>query len=251
MKIGKVLITLLVLFAAIGMIVNGLNLNNSLPEKKVQTDRLRQKKNTAITEQLPTIVESERKKEEPKEEPEEVLIPKVDKESGGNEPQVTPPEKAATEPQPEETPSLVTPVKTYYGNLQPAVEMDVLVYINNLRQELGLGLLQYCDDLTDVSRVRAGELAKNNYLDHIRPNGDAWHTVFFERNVYPREGFENIARSNGSYIDAKTLFNAWVASPSHYRTMTNPNMTHIGIGVVYVGTSAGDSTYSCTTFARY
>ncbi len=152
-----------------------------------------------------------------------------------SEPEVKPPPKATS----------------YYGTAQADIETRLLERINDFRHDLGLAPLTYSNSLTNVSHIRAGEMAQNNYFDHARPDGAMWYTVLQENGLCPSLGYENIARSKGECANADDLFYAWINSPEHYAIMTHSELTTIGIGVVYAQTPDGLSTYACTTFASF
>ena len=104
---------------------------------------------------------------------------------------------------------------------------DILNMVNAERAKLGYAPLTMNEDLLNVSAVRAQEI-KTKY-SHTRPNGTRWSTAYKEAGItYTGTKGENLMWGVNT---AEQFYSAWFNSPGHYRNMTNPNFTQIGITI--------------------
>ena len=95
--------------------------------------------------------------------------------------------------------------------------------VNQLRASLGLSQLQPDAQLMASARAQAELMNATGIVEH-----QDLMVVLNEGNGRWRLAAENIALHNG-IVDAH---DALVASPGHYRNLTNPNLTSLGIGIV-------------------
>lgn len=109
----------------------------------------------------------------------------------------------------------------YYDEARSIIGM-----VNELRMSLGLHPLVYNAILEEAAMLRAAETSV--LWSHMRPDGTF---IFYT----PPYSGENIAAGNTT---PEKTFQQWVESPGHYRAMTNPNFTAIGIGAF--GNALGD-----------
>lgn len=109
-----------------------------------------------------------------------------------------------------------------------AMVEEMLVLINEARAKANCAPLYMVDHLNDIANVRSRELIFLN--DHKRPNGG----IFADDIDYNRVSFtsfaENIASGSAS---PEETFEMLMNSDEHNSIITNPNFTHIGIGVAY------------------
>jgi uncharacterized protein YkwD len=99
--------------------------------------------------------------------------------------------------------------------------------VNAERRKLGYKPLTMNDDLLNVSNIRAEEI-KTRY-SHTRPNGTKWSTAYKEVGItFTGTKGENLMWGVRTATD---FYTAWYQSPGHYRNMTNPNFTQIGITI--------------------
>ena len=103
---------------------------------------------------------------------------------------------------------------------------EALKLTNELRAEKGLQPLRYNESLAAYATQRAKELVTLNA--HKRPNGDNP----LDNRYLPGNGLvgENIAASKA---EAAETMAQWRNSPNHYKSITDPGYTHIGIGYLY------------------
>ncbi|MDE6775783.1 MAG: SCP-like extracellular [Ruminococcus sp.] len=110
---------------------------------------------------------------------------------------------------------------------------EVAVLVNEAREELGLAPLYVVPYLNELGDLRASEIVDD--FSHSR-GGQRFSSVVDTDIVKYSVIAENIAAGSDNAVDT---FNQWKNSPSHWKSITNPDITHIGIGVYY----DPDSTY--------
>jgi len=98
--------------------------------------------------------------------------------------------------------------------------------VNEQRKASGLGELTWSDELKNAAAVRAVEIESN--FSHTRPDGTEWWTV----NSTIMYG-ENLAKN---FNDAKSVMDAWNASPTHKLNIMDPSYKTMGIAV-YCGSN--------------
>lgn len=103
---------------------------------------------------------------------------------------------------------------------------DVLTYINKFRASKGLKPVKYSITMSRVSNDWSRKMATDKIFEH---NPQA-----FTDARYPKgwtTGGEIIA-ARWDY-SGEQLVNQWINSPGHNAIMSNPNATHVGIGIAY------------------
>ena len=112
-------------------------------------------------------------------------------------------------------PVLTLPVP---ANVDPDAEATLIGMINGLRGQMGVAPLQVDLSLRRSARSWAVEMSSTGLLDHqdLGPLLSDWHLVA-----------ENIA--HGPRLDR--IFQALVASPSHFANFINPTFVSVGVGV--------------------
>lgn len=109
-----------------------------------------------------------------------------------------------------------------------AMAEEIAVLVNEARTEAGLKPLYMVTYLNDVANVRARECIQ--LFSHNRPNGQPFITALDTNLVSYSAAAENIAAGSST---AKATFNQWKSSSSHWKSIMNPDYTHIGVGVCY------------------
>lgn len=101
--------------------------------------------------------------------------------------------------------------------------------VNKSRLESKLHKLTASEELRKAAEAKAADMIKNGYFNHISPQGIApW--FWMEKNGYDYYyAGENLARG---FIDANSVFNAWMRSKTHRANILNPNYSDMGIAVV-------------------
>lgn len=111
---------------------------------------------------------------------------------------------------------------------------QIALMVNKARSELGLNPVYVVPCLCDVADVRAAETVE--YFSHSRLDGSSFSTAI-DTSIVPFEfAAENLAAGSSTALDT---FSQWKNSPGHWAAIINPDITHMGIGVVY----AEDSDY--------
>ena len=103
---------------------------------------------------------------------------------------------------------------------------EILTLTNAEREKEGLVPLVWDVTLAHCADVRAAELphlTMEQNINHLRPDGTKWYTVN-EDVMYA----ENISYGQAS---AQEVFDAWVASESHYKNMMNPDYRTVGVSL--------------------
>ena len=106
-------------------------------------------------------------------------------------------------------------------------EAEMAALVNELRQDLGLDSLEYHDDVAAVARRWSQTMAAQQSFKHNPRYSDQYPPGW-------RQAAENIAWNSGypSLTHAVRLsFNGLVDSPGHYANMTDPHLTHLGVGI--------------------
>ncbi|WP_028519401.1 CAP domain-containing protein [Ruminococcus flavefaciens] len=114
---------------------------------------------------------------------------------------------------------------------------EILFLTNEARIEAGVKPLKAVPYLNDVSNVRSRECIFN--FSHERPepvlmpDGTEeyrFFTVIDDSLVPWTKAAENIAAGSNS---AEATFEQWKKSPNHWKSIVNPDYTHIGVSVSY------------------
>ena len=103
---------------------------------------------------------------------------------------------------------------------------EVLTYVNELRESLGVSQLKMDTSLMTSAMQRAAEIAV--YFDHTRPDGSSCFSI--NGKMYG----ENIAAGSST---ASGAYNQWYNSSGHYANMVNSSYNSIGIGCFSYGST--------------
>lgn len=123
----------------------------------------------------------------------------------------------------------------YFATIFKGVLIDET---NSNRVSQKLASLSVSPILEEAARLKAEDMAKNNYFSHIGPDGKTpWEWLSGVGYEYRYAG-ENLAVN---FIDSKDVVDAWMNSPGHRANILNTNYTEIGIGTA-VGTYKGKTT---------
>jgi uncharacterized protein YkwD len=119
---------------------------------------------------------------------------------------------------------------------QETLERDLVWMVNRLRVEKGLNQLVWDEELTSIARIRAEDMARQNYFGHNPPDGCNFKCLADRHRISYSWLGENIAWNSHSF--QKTLAVAMemlIASPPHYKQLTDCHFERIGIGAVQKG----------------
>lgn len=132
---------------------------------------------------------------------------------------------------PKPTPT-VPKVPTTSPDSQLTLTSDEQLIVNLVNQErinAGLRPLQVNYKLVKVARLKAQDMAENNYFSHTSPTYGSPFDMIKAEGVSYRYAGENIAGNS----TASRAMTAWMQSEGHRANILNPNFTHIGVGVAY------------------
>jgi len=106
---------------------------------------------------------------------------------------------------------------------------DLFSILNQSRQSQGLAPLTESKTLDQAALMKAQDMVANNYFSHQSPQGITPWFWFTKAGYQYTYAGENLAVG---FIDSRTVFNAWLNSPSHKENMLNPHYTEVGTAVV-------------------
>jgi uncharacterized protein YkwD len=110
-----------------------------------------------------------------------------------------------------------------------SAESRVLVLLNDIRMEHGLGKLQSSVALRNAARSHSADMLVHGYFEHNGP-----HETFDKRiRRYldrPLVG-ENIAWGTGRYGSPEGIVRLWMHSPAHRHIILLPSLHRVGLGV--------------------
>ena len=127
------------------------------------------------------------------------------------------------------------------------VKDEIIELTNEVRAENDAGALKKSDLLMQIAQQRAEESAQMQAIDHGRPDDSFYNTIFAEYglDIYSMNYQEILAWATTT--DAHYAVNLWKNSSGHFNSMTNPNMTLVGVGVA-MGNDG--KTYYCQIFTN-
>jgi len=122
--------------------------------------------------------------------------------------------------------AFLTPRTSFFAGISSLAIFDL---VNENRAERGLNELSENEELRKAAEAKAADMVNNGYFNHISPQGVApWFWMKKSGYDYYYAG-ENLARG---FIDANSVFDAWMRSKTHRANILNRNYTDIGVAVV-------------------
>ena len=129
------------------------------------------------------------------------------------------------------------------GDVLAAAEAQMASLVNRLRESLGLDPLTYHSAIAAVARRWSHTLAAEGAFYHNPRYSEqyppGWRLV--AENVSGPSGIASLSAA------VQRSFDGLVDSPGHYANMTNPRLTHLGVGIAV----RGDRVLVTQNFARY
>lgn len=107
-------------------------------------------------------------------------------------------------------------------------ESELLSIINAERQRNNLPNLEIDEKLQNVAKLKATDIAQNNYFSHISPTYGTPFEMLKAHNVSYKTASENIAGNS----NIQSAFDAWISSDSHKKNILSNDYNYTGIGVV-------------------
>lgn len=106
---------------------------------------------------------------------------------------------------------------------------ELLLLINQKRQDAGLSPLTINEQLAKAALFKANDMFAKNYWSHNSPDGvTPWTFIKSAGYTYTYAG-ENLARG---FSTSKDVVDAWMASPSHKENILSPNYQDIGFTIM-------------------
>lgn len=124
---------------------------------------------------------------------------------------------------PSETNASTRAGSTSAATSNPDVERDFVDRINALRAQKGLRTLTIDDELTSIGRRWAAHMSKNGLA----------HNPNFQNEV--AQDWALLGENVGTGSSVRSIMDAFIASPSHYKNLVEPRFEEIGVGVVIGG----------------
>lgn len=135
---------------------------------------------------------------------------------------------------------LVSPVFVQVNRLLANLTQDLVIEeVNPVRQEQGFLSLQANEKLTQAAQMKAEDMIKKDYFEHVSPDGKQPWEWLKEADYNYAAAAENLAM-NAS--EPKSLVQAWLNSPSHAKNILNGYFTDIGIGIAKGEINGRDTT---------
>lgn len=120
---------------------------------------------------------------------------------------------------------LLTPGKDVFAAILPS---EVMTLVNEDRIAAGLSPFVENDALTAAARMKADDMAMNQYFSHTSPKGvTPWEWFHSAQYVYRFAG-ENLAIH---FHDAVSEERAWMESKKHCENIMSPKYREIGVAV--------------------
>ena len=124
----------------------------------------------------------------------------------------------------------------------PAVVVDLT---NQERADVSAQPLQRSSVLDAAAKMKAEDMAKNEYFAHFSPTGvSPWYWFDKSGYVYAHAG-ENLAIH---FTDSSEVVEAWMNSPAHRENIVNGKFTEIGVGTAKGKFEGYDTVYVVQLF---
>lgn len=111
------------------------------------------------------------------------------------------------------------------------VKDEIIELTNEVRAENGAGTLAKSDLLMEIAQQRAEESAESKSIEHFRPDGSYYSTIFEEYGLdrFEMQYVEILGWS--TILDSDYIVDLWENSPGHFASMTGANKTLVGVGI--------------------
>ena len=114
-----------------------------------------------------------------------------------------------------------------YANIKD----EIIELTNEVRAENGVGTLTKSDLLMEIAQQRAEESAEIESIEHVRPDGSYYSTIFEEYGLdrFEMQYVEILGWS--TILDSDYIVDLWENSSGHFASMTGANKTLVGVGI--------------------
>lgn len=126
-----------------------------------------------------------------------------------------------------------------------AYEQQLLVSINQARQDAGLQELVLQNQLSTAAYAHSADMACKDFVDHTGSDGSTWTTRIKAQDYHYTYAAENIYVGNPAFGgDAQGAFTWWMNSKIHRDNILSPKATEIGIAYAYNASSTYGGYYT-------
>lgn len=125
---------------------------------------------------------------------------------------------------------------------QVSLERSVVQELNRVRASHGLRPLRQGDGLDAAAAQHSRSMLERGYFEHSSADGTSFDRRI--RRYYSSRGWRRWAvgetlLSSSTELDARTIVDAWINSPSHRAVILSPVYRDAGVGVYYAPSAAG------------
>ncbi|MDX6598943.1 MAG: hypothetical protein QOE87_2830 [Gaiellales bacterium] len=114
-------------------------------------------------------------------------------------------------------------------SFQATSEQRVIVLLNEIRREHGLGDFKASAPLRTAARFHSADMLQKGYFEHDSPT-EAWDARV-SRYLEGATIGENIAWGSGSFGSPEGIVSQWMHSPPHRRIILTAGLHRIGLGI--------------------
>ncbi len=112
-------------------------------------------------------------------------------------------------------------------------EAMIVSWVNRDRDAAGLAPLRTDSDLGTIAGIRAKRMASNNVLTHTIGGNLTAQLNYYDVAWYRYGEAIGLTYATWTVDAAKSLYNAWKASPPHKALLMSKSFNYIGIGLAY------------------
>src|SRR4029079_3016536 len=107
-------------------------------------------------------------------------------------------------------------------------EQQVLVLLNEIRQQHGLSNFTASTQLRNAARFHSADMLERGYFEHDSPS-EAWD-VRVGRYIQSSMVGEDLAWGTGSYGTSEGIVSQWMPSPTHRAIILTAGLHRVGVG---------------------
>lgn len=193
-------------------------------EVKLETPKAKTSKPAPVVETTKKAVEPAKKETANVEAP-KAAAPKTEAPQEEVKVETQPPvETTVPQPQPEPQPEPKVDAVAVSTQVAETWELEVVRLTNIERQNAGLPILKYNNNLQQGANIRAQEIITS--FSHTRPDGSRFFTAF--GNLQYRNIGENLA---SGYRSPEAVVNAWMNSEGHRANILKPEYQEITVAI--------------------
>ena len=106
---------------------------------------------------------------------------------------------------------------------------EIINDTNQTRLAFGLPTFKINDKLTKVAELKAADMVKNDYFNHVSPYNVPMSYWYSQADYNYRYAGENLAVD---FTDDRNIITAWMESPEHRENLLDLHYTEIGVAVL-------------------